>query len=742
MVEDTGWAWPTSQWFPLASQQLRLRSLSQVHLFHPSPSQDEEREVELESFYHLTFHETAMSSPFYTTRPVRVQEDRVSWVEMDQDSYSDPAISRLGGIRGCVIRIWKQDLHQSHVTTQRSVDQSLPRRTRDSNSSRVSSPGKEVEQVKEENDTKSVQCVWGVDFSGLICVGNKLMKSLTQNFSFNSLVFRIHSNYFVPRECFVGFSEDLTPPLRFFEIPGVHTDAGKISYDRSALRKMHWTLRALKQRAGANEQFKRDILTRGIDPNTADMNVPTMTRQTSLRQQIFARQTKLPGTKKEEIGLSVQIEAERLKVATLREEKERLLQELENKREKKKTISLEYDELNGILMENIHNLSKDKEKLSEWLKTFQDCRESCQKTSRGLTIRRNQLISQLNEIFIIGDSGGTLPTICYVVLPDAESLKEKDDTDNSVALGWSAHLVTMISNLLGVPLRYPINANGSRSSVVDHVLEKIPDKDREFPLFTKGKERVHFDYGVYLLNKNIAQLRWYCGESTQDLRPTLSNLQELLSMCGQPSDKELTSPSRFKLPSAPPILAGVAQYLSRGTPVHAVGTGSSENASHVALDAEEKKREDEVTVTEVKDDVIEVIVREQSDTSSESSDTNICDKTSNYITVPELIENQNGVEILREEKQPVLVEKCSNVRLSSNFPESSRIEICYGTEDLEANPVIEDKVINSLDDHKGDSNDNIEEGMEASDLFWGDVSSRAQALSVPSSFRPSKRTFK
>lgn len=747
MCEDTGWAWPTSQWFPLASQQLRLRSLSQVHLFHPTPSHDEEK-GELESFYHLTFHETAMSSPFYTTRPARLQEDRVSWVEMDQDTYSDPAISRLGGIRGCVIRIWKQDLNQSHVTTQRSVDQSLPSRTRDSNSSSVSSPGRELEQVKDEPDSKSVQCVWGVNFSGLICVGNKLMKSLTQNFSFNGLVFRIHSNYFVPRECFVGFSEDLTPPLRFFEIPGVHTDAGKISYDRSALRKMHWTLRALKQRAGANEQFKRDILTRGIDPNTTDMTVPTMTRQTSLRQQIFARQTKLPGTKKEEIGLSVQIEAERLKVATLREEKERFLQELENKREKKRTSCLEYDELNGILMENIHNLSKDKEKLSEWLKTFQDCRESCQKTSRGLTIRRNQLISQLNEIFVIGDSGGSLPTICYVVLPDAESLKEKDDTDNSVALGWSAHLVTMISNLLGVPLRYPINANGSRSSVVDHVLEKIPDKDREFPLFTKGKERVHFDYGVYLLNKNIAQLRWYCGESTQDLRPTLSNLQELLAMCGQPGDKEMTSPSRFKLPSAPPILTGVAQYLSRGTPVHAAGTGSSENASHAALDAETERRrdprEDEPTVDDAKDDVIEVIVKEQSDTSSESSDTNICDKTTNYITVPDLVDkvdNQNGIEIVREVK-PVSVEKCSHVRLSSNFSESSRIEICYGTEDLEANPVIENQVINSLDEHKGDSNDNIEEGMEASDLFWGDVSSRAQALSVPSSFRPSKRTFK
>ena len=28
-----------------------------------------------------------------------------------------------------------------------------------------------------------------------------------------------------------------------------------------------------------------------------------------------------------------------------------------------------------------------------------------------------------------------------------------------------------------------------------------------FPLYSKGKERFQFSYGVYLLNKNIAQVR-------------------------------------------------------------------------------------------------------------------------------------------------------------------------------------------------------------------------------------------
>lgn len=68
-----------------------------------------------------------------------------------------------------------------------------------------------------------------------------------------------------------------------------------------------------------------------------------------------------------------------------------------------------------------------------------------------------------------------------------------------------------------------------------------------FPLFTKGKNRIQFNYAVYLLNKNIAQLRWLCGQNTADLRETLSNLssflqnRKLLSLnaCKKATDSEL-----------------------------------------------------------------------------------------------------------------------------------------------------------------------------------------------------------
>ena len=49
-----------------------------------------------------------------------------------------------------------------------------------------------------------------------------------------------------------------------------------------------------------------------------------------------------------------------------------------------------------------------------------------------------------------------------------------------------------------------------------------------FPLYSRGKERFQFNYAVYLLNRNIAQLRFSLGLPTNDLRMTLPNLKSLL----------------------------------------------------------------------------------------------------------------------------------------------------------------------------------------------------------------------
>lgn len=49
-----------------------------------------------------------------------------------------------------------------------------------------------------------------------------------------------------------------------------------------------------------------------------------------------------------------------------------------------------------------------------------------------------------------------------------------------------------------------------------------------YPLYLRGKERLQLNYALWLLNKNIAQLRWFCGIYTPNLKATLPNLLALL----------------------------------------------------------------------------------------------------------------------------------------------------------------------------------------------------------------------
>ena len=120
-------------------------------------------------------------------------------------------------------------------------------------------------------------------------------------------------------------------------------------------------------------------------------------------------------------------------------------------------------------------------------------------------------------------------SINEIQLPNAEDYGSESGGQISVALGYTAHLTAMLSFFLGIPLRYPIRHFGSLSRIVDHITVQIPDKEREFPLYFRNKEDVYSKYAVYLLNKNIAQLRWYCGLSTTELRATLPNLHNLLT---------------------------------------------------------------------------------------------------------------------------------------------------------------------------------------------------------------------
>ncbi|XP_037126416.1 UV radiation resistance-associated gene protein isoform X1 [Syngnathus acus] len=173
------------------------------------------------------------------------------------------------------------------------------------------------------------------------------------------------------------------------------------------------------------------------------------------------------------------------------------------------------------------SLKEEKESLTMLHKECTAKREQFLKFNAQLTFRCRQLLSELSYIYPIDATNPSDYVICGVKLPNSEDFQAKDDGSLAVALGYTAHLVLMISCFLQIPLRYPVIHKGSRSSIRDTITDRLTEKEREFPLYPRG-ERFHFEYGVYLLNKNIAQLRYQHGLTTPDLQQTLPNLKNFL----------------------------------------------------------------------------------------------------------------------------------------------------------------------------------------------------------------------
>ncbi|XP_041278373.1 UV radiation resistance-associated gene protein isoform X2 [Onychostruthus taczanowskii] len=228
--------------------------------------------------------------------------------------------------------------------------------------------------------------------------------------------------------------------------------------------------------------------------------------------------------------LKKESECLQLKILVLRNELERqkkaLGQEVALLHKQKSTL---LDRENAFGTE-YQKLEEHNESLYESRKECTAKREQFLKINAQQTIRCKQLLSELSYIYPIDLNNQKDYFVCGVKLPNSEDFQAKDDGSIAVALGYTAHLISMISFFLQVPLRYPIIHKGSRSTIKDNINDKLTEKEREFPLYAKGGEKLQFEYGVYLLNKNIAQLRYQHGLSTPDLRQTLPNLKNFMEL--------------------------------------------------------------------------------------------------------------------------------------------------------------------------------------------------------------------
>ncbi|KAI0757430.1 hypothetical protein C8Q80DRAFT_1091818 [Daedaleopsis nitida] len=139
-----------------------------------------------------------------------------------------------------------------------------------------------------------------------------------------------------------------------------------------------------------------------------------------------------------------------------------------------------------------------------------------------------ELVSPPDLLFSILDVPLPIPVSATDPAPPLTLSAHKDVTEDSVAtaLGYSAQVVHLLSAYMGHRLVYPVTCVGSRSMIKDGISAMVGP--RNFPLFSKGVDTYRFEYGVFLLNKDIEMLMGERNLRALDMRHTLPNLKNLL----------------------------------------------------------------------------------------------------------------------------------------------------------------------------------------------------------------------
>ncbi|KAI1786296.1 UV radiation resistance protein and autophagy-related subunit 14-domain-containing protein [Ganoderma leucocontextum] len=139
-----------------------------------------------------------------------------------------------------------------------------------------------------------------------------------------------------------------------------------------------------------------------------------------------------------------------------------------------------------------------------------------------------ELVSPPDLLFSILNVPLPIPVAATDPAPPLSLPAFKEVTEDSVAtaLGYAAQLVQLLAAYTGHRLVYPVTCVGSRSMIKDGISAMVGP--RNFPLFSKGVDTYRFEYGVFLLNKDIEMLMSERNLRALDMRHTLPNIKNLL----------------------------------------------------------------------------------------------------------------------------------------------------------------------------------------------------------------------
>ncbi|KAF2643881.1 UV radiation resistance-associated gene protein [Massarina eburnea CBS 473.64] len=160
-------------------------------------------------------------------------------------------------------------------------------------------------------------------------------------------------------------------------------------------------------------------------------------------------------------------------------------------------------------------------------------KEACEKILEDITGQRRRICEDLQTVFPIEPVPGKslLFTIRGLVLPNGD-FDDVDELETAAALSYVGQVLNLLSPYLSIILPYPITMIGSTSTIDDPLAIQSSanphNNPRTYPLFPKGVVRYRFEYGVFLVNKNIEVLSNALGLRPIDIRHTLPNLKYLL----------------------------------------------------------------------------------------------------------------------------------------------------------------------------------------------------------------------
>ncbi|XP_050295307.1 UV radiation resistance-associated gene protein [Anthonomus grandis grandis] len=484
-------------WVSLITQQLRLRHVYQICVYNLAEDK--------KALYYYTLHSTLMCSPIYTSE--KVAGRHLKWNELTFLDTSEASSTSV------VFRLWKS-----------------------------TKKGDEI------------MLTWGVNFSGLVCLGNKIADLQPKYFKVNSVIFIIQGVYFTSQHY---IRHDLDKPLPFqknlnliqtlkedpvvYRRVGVKVPKGEVasSYSLDKLRRLQELQRQIKNKRTEVEHVKEKIKSlsereqkqevySSKDHHNSIRFAPQLLTMNSLNKMLHEKPTKAERELMTQIMKKMEVCRFRLRL--LHEERDKKSINIRKLKQKLTELEDENEERNSNLMSLYHTLSKESHQWDEYRHRLMARRERLLMLNDQLKMRQADLLKELLFIYPISK----IPkenkyTMLGIHLPDSETLIDYQDAGVSVVLGYICHILMMCSIFLQVPLRHPVKHYGSRSVIYNQVYPDVPDKDREFPLYIKGRDRAHFNLAVFLLNKNISQLRWYLHRKiTVDLKETLKHVRSLL----------------------------------------------------------------------------------------------------------------------------------------------------------------------------------------------------------------------